>query len=261
MGKRMTRTLSTPFLLIALIVAVAGCSGAGSSASTNGTSPTAIPTLSMADILLGRGHSQLPSLLDGATAPPVAFKWTDVEATKPLIGPQAAAFCRALDLPRADDALTSLLFLGLNALSERLAHRPFPEDGEKVLGLAVTFAVKTCPTWIPKTTPLATPKADWFPEHYGAVVGNPDVAWAYRLATEIKCGAREAHCTDILVIARDGCPFMLSVSVVFKDRTGLVVDNVTESRLSVPAMKVQTVHLATIRSSGELVQGSLFLCS
>jgi hypothetical protein len=93
------------------------------------------------------------------------------------------------------------------------------------------------------------------------VVGNPDLAWAFRTTGEIKCRGLEARCTDVLVIARNGCPFLLDVNVVFKDASGLVLANVSQSLSGAPAMKTQVLHFGTILKAAELVQGSLFLCA
>jgi len=260
-----TRWLRLETLGAALVVVLGGC-GDPTPTPRPTVPPIEFPTpapslaLSLADLIRDRGESQLPSLLTGTPSPsPFALSWSDIESGKLLTGAQKSAFCEALDTPDLDDIVGSILWAGLNALSEKLRHRPLPEDGEKVLGIATTFAVKTCPTWEPKSAPAVTPEPPWYPPEYRQVVGNPSVVWRYRKASESPCGVTENRCLDVLVIARDGCPIILDVGATFLTDDGTFVEQVHDTATRVPAQEAVAMHFGTIHSAGtKLVVNSIF---
>ncbi len=248
-------------VVLLLAVVVVGCSGTEASPTRRPSTPrptaSPIPTFNISDILRNRGQQTLPTLLDGAKTPPFVLDWAGVESKLNLPTQQQRAFCATLDLPGLDDGLSALLYLGLNALSERITHRPLPEDTKTVLDYAVGFAVKTCPTWIPKVAPTRAPAADWFPARYQPVTGDADVVWDWE---PVSCSAPAKRCWGILVLARTGCPTAMTVSIDVLDKQGTLVEPLSISGKAIPAMKAWKFTFGTRSAAATGARAKYVMC-
>jgi hypothetical protein len=255
----MRQPVRAAIVAFAVLFVVAGCTGGATPRPTpNPTRATPSPIRTLTEILTARGEEQLPSLLDGATAPPFVASWSDVQALKPLPTAMQKAFCDTLDLPLVDSGLTALLYAGLRAATKRIAKVDLPAEGKKILKFAVKYTVDRCPDWIPTFTPAPTPTPDWFPDGYRAVVGNPDLAWAYRLKSELRCGTE--RCMDFLVVAREGCPLSLGVGAYFVNDDNVLVDTRSASVRQLAAMETAILHVGTPDPTGSFVYAAWFLC-
>ncbi len=222
-------------LLLALVLVVTAC---GEGATANPTlgrfsfepPPAADPDAAAAAF----GADQLDRLLAGATSPPSSITWDSISADVALPTGQASSFCQALDLPGADNALSIILGAGLNALSWRLRKRPLSSDAEEILGIAVTFATKTCPAWDPTVRPSATlpPVIRWYPSGYEPMIFQPDaVAWRWADPSTFTCeGVEAVTCYALDVVVRAGCPGFLEGTIATYDADGVVLDILTDTK-------------------------------
>jgi hypothetical protein len=213
----MARPLAAPALAV-FVVLLAACGSGGGSGGGRAPVPPAprpsptfrLPTAAPTVDALAALRNRATYLIDGGVAPqPFVLDWAAIEGDAVLSKPQADAFCDALNVPKADDALASLAALALNALSEKIRHKPLLNDeAETFLGIAATFATKTCQTWKPQLVSFvggATPKPapTLAPTTYRSLLGDPAVSWAWDPVNTIPCTHRA--CWQIEVRSRLGC--------------------------------------------------------
>jgi hypothetical protein len=246
-----TKARTVCVLLIVLLVATACETGGGTTSDTDGgyvpdpptVEPAADPDVSGA--ALDFGEAQLDLLLAGATAPPSSISWASITEGLQLPGDQKTVFCEALGVQGADNALSSILAAGLNALSMRFRKRPVADDTKEILGLAVTFATNTCPAWDPTRPPIATPRpiTPWYSEGYQPLILQPDVAWRWADAnTDIfKCDEDEGtRCYGLKVDTRYGCG-RLEGTIATYDANGVVLEFLTDTKLDLQVLNTTLV--------------------
>lgn len=217
-------------LAVALMVLAAACDngtadhggGGGGGVSPPTERPTTRPTFDLsAAVAALRNRAEL--VADGKVAPqPFVLDWNAIAGNTTLSKPKADAFCSALDLPKADDALASLAALALNALSEKVRHRPLVnEEAEGFLKLAATFATKTCPAWEPQIVSLldSRPAPTPPPGTFLALPADPDVTWSRPMAP-LPCAHK--RCWQIDVSSRLGCASVHAV-LALRDSDQVVV--------------------------------------
>ncbi len=219
-------------ILLAIVLIATACGTGPAATSNSGSGPTSTTSESATDAATSFGAARLDQLLGGATAPPSSISWAAITSGATLSGPQTTAFCKALAVPGADNALSSILAAGLNALSMRLRKRPLSTDTKEVLGLAVTFATNTCPAWNPGTIRFATlaPIEPWYPNGYQPMILQPDVAWRWAEAGTLSCEVGP-RCYGLNVATRDDCSGHIEGTIATYDSNGVVLEYVTDRKL------------------------------
>jgi hypothetical protein len=230
---RAMRMLVSVFAVAALLGAA--CAEAAAPPAPTWRVPSAPPTSDLTRALEA-ARQRLQAFEDGKAPPPLVVAWEDVESGNWLNRQQNAAFCAALDRPGADDALAALVFMGLEAVSLRIRRKPLPDDMHDVLGVAATFATKSCPAWVPVVNPptsAATPLASWYPAGYSIVHGDEDLVWQWSAPGSFAC-MDSRSCWQIDVLSRNGCMRVDGVLHVQGD-DGLIVAIDESAVADVPA--------------------------
>ena len=217
-------------LLLAATLIVSACEsstggGGGSTGGGGGSVETADPAFAF-------GESQLNLLLGGASAPPSILTWEDVLTGKRLSATQSTAFCSALGVQGADNAISSILAAGLSFLSLRLRKQPVSSESKELIGVATTFATMTCPAWDPTRRPIATPAPilAWYPSGFRPQILQPDVAWRWAAPRTYVCDGVNP-CYGLDVAARGGCPGYLRGTIATKDENGVVLEFIADSKV------------------------------
>jgi hypothetical protein len=222
--------------------------------------PDPAPTLAPTDLAYQAAQARLDAVFDGLVKPqPLPVTWDDIAAGIVLPDRQNKAFCDALDRPGVDDGLGKLVALGLNALSLRLRHKPLPDDAEDVLGIAATFATKSCPAWIPVIRPpqpaAPTPAPPWVPFGYFTVIGDPDLAYRFAPANTYTCNPGFNRCWRVDVVARYGCT-RLQGDLAVKNADDVVLEYDSRVWSDIPVNEPWTIDFGTSQTastSGELM--------
>ncbi len=208
--------------LLALLVAfaAAGCGSAATKPPATTFAPR--PTIDRQAAAHELASRSLSDLLRGAETTPTLVDWPIIESLAPPPQRQSNALCKALDAPFADKVIAGLVSVGFNALSLKLGHKPIGEEARTIIDLTTTFAIKTCPSWMPGLTAAATPVATpWYPAGYRLLWGDPNVAWSW--GDPPTC-ASPGVCWNVDVVARSGCQTSLSIALAAYDDYGVVVD-------------------------------------
>ncbi len=239
-------------ILLTILLVATGCETTdGTTSGNDGEYVPDLPTaaaeasLDLSGSALDFGEAQLDLLLAGATAPPSSISWASITDGVQLPGNQKTAFCEALGVQGADNALSSILAAGLNALSMRFRKRPVAEDTKEILGLAVTFATNTCPAWDPSRPPIATPPpiTPWYSEGYQPLILQPDVAWRWAdpNTDRFPCDKGEGtRCYGLKVDTRYGCG-RLEGTIATYDSDGVVLEFLTDTKLDLQVLNTTLV--------------------
>jgi hypothetical protein len=224
--------------LCLVVFQVAACGVLGSSSADLPTSPPRPPAATTPSpepdpVAVTFARTNLNLLLAGASAPPSILTWEDVLTGKKLTSTQSTAFCGALGIQGADNAIASILAAGLNALSLRLHKRPLTSEAEDLIGYAATFVTATCRSWDPTRRPIATPPpiTRWYPRGYTPMIFQPDVAWLWAdpRTEQFSCDGPSA-CYGLHVVTRAGCPGTLRGTIATKDPNGVVLEVIQDSK-------------------------------
>jgi hypothetical protein len=247
---------------VLLLGVIGGCGGTSAPPLPTLRPP---PTTSTSELqrALEAARQRLELLGDGQALPPLSVAWSDVESGTLLNRQQNAAFCTALDVPGADDALASLVFMGLEALSFRFRRKPLSRDVNDVVELAATFATKSCPGWAPVVNPprrMATPIPLWHPAGYSIVFGDQDLVWRWSTNGSFACLDQVAWCWQIDVLSRYGCTRVDGVLHVHGDG-GVVVDVEESAVADVPAGGVVPMQFGSDVPAPDTVQLRHLTCT
>lgn len=217
-------------LLVVVVLTVAGCGPGEDSPVPSTGAPAPDPNTAFSEL----AAQQLESLEGGASAPPALLDWASIQQGATLDVPHATAFCTSLNAPGVDNGLASIIAIAIDAVSMRLRHRPAPDELDAVLGIATTFAAKTCPAWAPGApAPTHPPPVGWYPSGYQAVILHPDLAWRWSPTGSFTCTDPDTWCFELQVVTRDGCD-SLHASITTKDATGLPLEILETSTFNVP---------------------------
>lgn len=180
---------------LAVLLIVACGQGDGTPRATFRPTPPPLPTsASNLQLALDAARQRMEALQSDDWRPnPFILDWSDVESGMNLTATQNDAFCDALATPGLDDVLSTLVALGLDALSVRLRRAPLPDEADGVIDLAATFALDSCPTWLPVVNPprpMPTPRPTWHPPGYSIVIGDPDLVWRWSAASTFSLRGR-----------------------------------------------------------------------
>ena len=253
-GKLLTITLS-----LATILSCGGTSTPTLNPPPPSTErPAASPTFNL-EMALDTLRARANLLQTGGLKPqPFVLDWDQIQAGVALNAQQNKAFCDALETPRLDDVASSLVAAGLSWLAVKLHHEPVSEETEDMLKLGATFAVTTCPSWVPivnPVRPLPTVAPQWPPDGYSLVLGDSDLAWRWSAKGTFQCQGPAKTCWQIDVLARYGCNQVKARLYVRLD--GVPIEPVDGATLDVPVNIAAPLGFGTPRTStgldGELI--------
>jgi hypothetical protein len=244
---------------ILITVATSACTGGATSTNVPRRTPTPAATMDVSRLALQAAEARRDLLLGGdIRTNPLIVNWSQVETGSFLAGAQNAAFCSSLDNSHAGDALSSLVELGLNALSVKLRHKPLPDETGNILDLAATFATKSCPLWIPVVnpppSPRPTPAPDWRPAGFLEVIGDPDLVWRWSDKASYNCSSAVRRCWQIDVYARYGCGSLEGILAV-KDSSNVVLE--TQRAVSTNVTPEQVAPLGFRSNQADAAKGTL----
>ncbi len=224
-----------PLIALTACLTLVSCASGGASPTSRQPSaprPTATPP-DMNSVASSLMRDRLDSLLAGTIVVENrgAIDWTPVERHTLPAGLQRDAFCEALDTPHLDDVVTKLIAVGLDAVARR-GGRELPADAETVVGLVVTLAFKTCPSWKPALhPPTAVPTVPSHVGSFSALAGDPSTEWRLVPSTEANCQSYFSSCWEAQLRTARGCPTHASMTISILDAHGTPLRLATASRV------------------------------